>query len=401
MPAVERLPVTADVVVAGAGVVGAACAYFLAGRGLRVLVVERAGIAAGSSSATQGLVGYGLGGDGSHLALQIASMAAHEALRAAGLDFGHDRRGALVVAADAADEDALRNSLPSRRAHGLMCEWIPTPAVQELEPRLNPAVGGAAYLPELAQVSPMRLAVELIRGAVAKGALIATETTVERIDLNGRGAVEGVATSRGRVSTRWLVLAAGSWTRDLAWLAGLRLPVWPRKGHVIVTEPMPGLIGRPIVDFRYGNPAAPPAHAPGIDGPAVDGSAQVFSVIQPLPSGQILVGGSRQFAEFDRAVDRDVVRRIAEGAAHLVPAIADVRAIRTYTGFRPWTPDGMPLIGPTRHRDGLVVATGHGGEGITESIVTGQIVAAAIAGGPPPIDVASFGPDRFELAPPG
>lgn len=387
---------SADVVVVGGGVVGTACAYHLSQRGMQVLVIEQSGLAAGSSSATQSLVGYGLGGDGHRLDLQIAAMAAYDDLVDRGLEFGFDRSGAIVLADDPSDEDALARAVASRRARGLQPRLVSTIELQELEPAAAAANRAGAFLPEIAQVSPMDLANELARWAVKAGARVWCNTILEGIEFGPRHSVAAVQTSRGRVRARWLVLAAGSWSRGVGQLAGLSVPVWPRKGHVVVSEPAPGLLRRPVVDFGYGRgtPSARPRLTD--DGPE-PGPADVFGVVQPLPSGQVLIGGSRQFAGLDRRIDPGVVQSIARRATRMVPSLASVRAIRTYIGFRPWTPDGLPLIGPTRPTPGLVLATGHGGEGITESVVTGMIVADLIIGRVPPVDVGPLEPDRFDL----
>lgn len=372
-----------------------ASAYHLARRGCRVTVLERTGVAAGSSSSTQSLVGYGIGGDPDHLELQTAAMAAHDDLVADGVDAGFDRSGAIVVPEDAADAEALARGVDDLRTRGLQCRLLTAEQLFELEPNAAPTPAGGAFLPELAQISPMRLANELAARAAVLGAEIRTSTPVVGVDVGAGGTIRGVSTPRGTIRASSVVLAAGSWSRDVGRLAGLALPVWPRKGHVLVLEPAPGLLRRPIVDFGYGRASATPTVLLE-DGP-VHGPASTFGVIQPLPSGQILVGGSRQFAGIDLTIDRIVATTIAKRAVGMVPALADLRVIRTYVGFRPWTPDGFPLIGRVKRLPGLIVATGHGGEGITESVVTGRTVADLITGGVPPVDLDRLSPDRFAL----
>ena len=387
---------SADVVVAGGGIVGAACAFFLARRGASVIVLERGGIACGSTSATQGLVGYGLLGDRHHLDLQLEALVAYDSLLEQGFDFGFTRNGALVIPDGPSDGEALRRAVSTRTERGLKCEWLPAAELLRLEPMLAPSSTGGAYLPELAQVSPMRVALELIRHAVDQGAQVWCGTPLSGIEFDRRRAIVAVRTGAGRVSTKSLVLATGSWSRKAGTLAGLSVPVWPRKGHVIVIEPVPGFVSRPIVDFRYGSTVEVSTNANAAV--PIAGPAQVFGVVQPLPSGQILVGGSAEFAEFDRSVSPAVVGQIARRAVRLVPALAKLRAIRTYTGFRPWTPDGRPLVGPTGQATGLVFATGHGGEGITHSVLTGQIVADLIVDGSTKLDVRPLSPDRFRMS---
>ncbi len=392
--ALERssiLPDAADVLVVGGGVVGTACAYHLARRGLKVVLVEQAGIAAGSSSATQSLVGYGLGGDGYHLDLQIAAMRAHDEIVATGLEFDFDRQGALVVPENAADEDALGIAVESRRVRGLACRALSRAELLELEPSVAADGPGGAFLPELAQVSPMRLANALARAAIGHGARVRTRTTILGLERTNAGRMV-IETSSGQVRVDRVVVAAGSWSREVGARLGIAIPVWPRKGHVLVAEPARGMLRRPVVDFGYGRAALPPALHD--DGPA-PGPPSAFGVIQPLPSGQLLIGGSRQFAGFDLSISAETVRMIATRAIRMVPGLRDLRVIRTYVGFRPWTPDGLPLIGESRRHPGVILATGHGGEGITELVVTGRIVADIIGGTDPPLDIGPLAPDRL------
>jgi glycine/D-amino acid oxidase-like deaminating enzyme len=389
----QTAPISADAVVVGGGVVGTACAYHLSVRGVRVVLIEKSGLAAGSSSATQSQVGYGLGGDGDHLDFQIAAMAAYNDLVRHGVQFDFDQSGTVVVPEGGPDEEALQRAVESRRARGLQCRWVSAAELADIEPEVATAGSGGAFLPELAQVSPMNLAVELARQAILKGARVTCNTALEAIEFGPHHSVAAVQTSRGRVTTRRLVLATGSWSRVVGRLAGLEVPVWPRKGHILVSEPAPHLLRRPVVDFGYGHDTVERL----TDSGPLPGPAETFGVLQPLPTGQLLIGGSRQFAGLDMTIDHRVVRAIARRAIHMVPSLRDVRVIRTYIGFRPWTPDGSPIIGPSRRASGLIFATGHGGEGVTESVVTGEIVADFITGQVSRVDVRRLAPDRFEL----
>jgi sarcosine oxidase subunit beta len=293
------------------------------------------------------------------------------------------------------DAPSVKARIPKLNALGLSVDWIDALELRALEPNLAHDYAGAARLNDMGQVSPMRLVVEMARRAAARGATILTNTNVIGIEASG-GRVTAVRTQSGRIATGEVIIAAGAWSRDIARLAELSVPVWPLKGHVMVTEPLPGLLRHYLTEAEYEIAAASFAETVmTADGPT-PGAPRTAAVLQPLPSGQILVGSSREFAE-DREVNRERIAQIARRATRVLPALAQRRIIRTYAGLRPWTPDGRPLIGRTSLLNGITLAAGHGGEGNTRSLVTGRIVADLLAGVAAHIDIRPLSPDRFDL----
>lgn len=389
-----RSPRVVDAVVVGGGVLGTSCAYALAREGLGVELLERSHLASGASSSCQSGIGYGVSMDEAELAyFQAATQAYREFAEDAEIDYRLD--GALVLSS-AGGEDALRAKAEALAAREVPCSWLDGQDLRQAEPELSTEVHGAALLADTAQVSPMRVSLELAKRAEDLGATVSTETALTGIEIAGDQVV-GVWTSRGRIGTKWLVIAAGAWSREVAALAGLQVPVWPLKGHVIVTEPWPRLLNHYLSEARYDETvSAVSATVMTDDGPE-PGEPQIATVLQNLPSGSVLIGSSREFAGFDRTVNRTRLAQLADGARRVVPALARARAIRTYAGLRPWTPDAHPIIGPTQQRPGIAFATGHGGEGNTGALISGQLLAALLAGREPPIDASRFSPDRFNL----
>lgn len=385
---------TADVVVVGGGIVGAACAEMLSRHFPRVLLVERSGLASGTSSACQSGVGHGVFADDYDLSLDRAAIDAYRAFVADGADVSYERTRALLVCGHA-EEAAVKARLPHLTALGLDCEWLGDSDLIEAEPQLAAGYAGAARLNDMGQVSPMRMVLELARRAADRGSSIRTDTKVIGFELE-KGRLMGVRTGKGHIATPRAVIAAGVWSRAVSALAGLSLPVWPLKGHVLVTEPLRGLLRHYLTEAEYEVAAASFAESDMTANGPVPGAARVATVLQPLPSGQILIGSSREFAD-DREVDRSRLAQLARRAARMVPRLAQARIIRTYAGLRPWTPDGRPLIGPTREVEGLMFATGHAGEGNTRALITARLIADLLTGAAPPVDPTPLSPDRFNL----
>jgi sarcosine oxidase subunit beta len=387
---------SADVVIVGGGVIGTACADALAREGLQVILLERLGLAAGASSACQSGIGYGPFGSDYDLKFDLAAIAEYRQLAASGVHVDYHCDGALLVG-EPTEEPRIRARLEQLRRMGVACDWLDAAALRQAEPNLSPALTGAALLHDVGQVSPMRVVVELTQRAARHGAHIETNTELIGVEI-AAGRVAAAVTTRGRIATRRLVVAAGAWSRAVGCLAGLRkVPVWPLKGHVLVIEPAPGLLRRYSTETGYeAGVAAIRQSAMGEAGPE-PGPPQVAAVLQPLPSGQMLVGSSREFAGFDREVSRERLAQIAGRACRLVPSLARHRVIRTYAGLRPWSPDGHPLIGPTQQSEGVFFATGHAGEGNTRALITARLVADLMMDRTPPLDTTPLAPDRFVM----
>lgn len=229
---------------------------------------------------------------------------------------------------------------------------------------------------------PTLAAAHLVR---ASGARLLTGRTVTEVLRTPDGAVRGVRTDRGDLHAPAVVNAGGTWGGELAALAGVTLPVLPRRGFVLVTEPLPPMVRHKVYAADY------------VADVASDSAAlQTSPVVEGTAAGPVLIGASRERVGFDRSFSLPVVRALAAGATRLFPFLERVRALRTYVGFRPYMPDHLPAIGPDRRVPGLFHACGHEGAGIGLATGTGQLIAQALGGGTPDLDLTPFRPDRFE-----
>lgn len=382
------LPRSVDVVVIGAGAVGAACAYFAARAGLTVAVVERGAIAGGTSSACEGNILVSDKEAGPELALaQYSQRLWREDLAEFGRLWEFESKGGLVVSATPGTQDNLALLAGRQRDAGIDVELVDAPALLEREPWLNPGMVGGAYYPQDAQVQPMLAAAHLLRLARGLGAGVHTNTQVTGFIRRG-DAVTGVATSRGTIAAPAVVNAAGTWGGAVADLAGVRVPVLPRKGYVMVTEPLPVLVRHKVYAAEYVDNVA-----------SSDAGLQTSPVVEGTGGGTILIGSSRERVGFDKSVNPRVLAEMAGKAIALFPFLANVSALRSYFGFRPYCPDHLPVIGPDPRAPGLWHACGHEGAGIGLSVGTGALVAATLAGTPPALDLVPFAPQRFDHQP--
>ncbi|MFF9351158.1 NAD(P)/FAD-dependent oxidoreductase [Streptomyces sp. NPDC014734] len=380
-----------DVVVVGAGAIGAACAYYASRSGLSVAVVDRGPVASGTTGAGEGnlLVSDKVPGPELELALYSARLWQQLARELpAGIEY--ERKGGLVVAASGSSLAALSATAAGQREAGVEAYDVPADRLHDAEPHLAPELAGGCHYPQDAQVQPALAAAELLRASTRSGAGLWPGEEVVALLTDRQGAVRGVRTARRELRAPAVVNAAGVRGGELAALAGVELPVLPRRGFVLVTEPLPRLIRHKVYAAEYVSDVS-------------SGSAalQTSPVVEGTPAGPVLIGASRERVGFDRTLSVPAVARLAAGAAALFPVLADVRVMRAYHGFRPYLPDHLPAIGPDPRVPGLFHACGHEGAGIGLAPATGSLIADTILGRRPEVDPAPFAPGRFGSPCPG
>lgn len=380
-------PGECDLAIIGAGMTGAACAWYAARAGLRAAVLDRGGVAGGTTGAGEGNLLVSDKEPGPELDLAMLSTRLWRQLAEnTGLGSGieYEAKGGLVVAARTEAFAALEVFAEQQRRHGVVAESVPADALAELEPHLSPELAGGVYYPQDAQVQPARAAALLIRDAKRRGATLHTGTNVTALSRDTNGAVNGVVTDRGALRARWVLNAAGTWGGEIAQLAGVHLPVLPRRGFVLVTEPLPRLIRHKVYAADYVADVASSSAA-----------LQSSAVVEGTAGGPVLIGASRERVGFDRTFSLEVARLLAKQAIELFPKLAQVKAIRSYLGFRPYMPDHLPAIGPDPRAPGLLHACGHEGAGIGLATGTGHLIAQLLTNKVPDLDLTPFRPERF------
>ena len=365
-----------DAIIVGAGIVGAACAVALARDGKRVLVLDAAAAALGTTAAGMGhLVVMDDSPEQLALTRYSTSLWAQqdERLRAASeLEWC----GTVWVAEDGAQLEGVRAKQQLYAEHGIATEVLDEQSLVEAEPQLRRGLAGGLLVPSDGVIYPPAAALALLARARDLGAEVRERTAVDEIVPNG------VRCGSTVLHADIVVNAAGAAAAALT----PGLPVVPRKGHLVITERHPGFCRHQVVELGY----LTSAHV-------MTGESVAFNV-QPRITGQVLVGSSRELVGWNASVNRRVVGRMIERACAFMPGLADLTAVRTWTGFRPATPDKLPLIGRWGETPGLWIAAGHEGLGITTSLGTAALLADLVAGRAPAIDASAYAPDRGAVA---
>lgn len=380
---------TTDVIVIGSGIIGAATAYFAAQAGLSVRVIERDLPASGTTSRCEGNIlvsdkelGPELELTQFSLGLWKGELAEHGAL------WEFESKGGIIVASRESSLASLERFSTAQRSFGITSQPLDPEELRKLEPNITDQALGAAYYPEDSQVQPILAATELLRLARQAGALLEVRSPVTGfLRANGSERITGVQTPAGTFSAEHIVNATGTWAGQVAALAGVTVPVKPRRGFVLVTEPLPPRVHHKVYAAEYVDNVG-----------SSDAGLQASPVVEGTPAGTILIGSSRERVGFDGEVSPQALRTIAQNAIQLFPFLERTRILRHYHGFRPYCPDHLPVIGPDPRAPGLWHACGHEGAGIGLAAGTGKLLAQALAGGTPKLSLAPFRPERFEEA---
>jgi D-hydroxyproline dehydrogenase subunit beta len=379
------------VVVVGGGIIGAACAFELAGRGVRVTLLERDELAAGASGRNNGL--WVTPTDETLLPMARRSLARY--LEVAGkapvpFHLDPDPIGLLAVALD---EDELRlgeDAHEPYRAAGVRVESLDADAVHALEPAVAPALGG--WLVDHGhRLVPAALTVALARMAADLGATIRHHLPARALLQEGDRVV-GVITDDGAIRSDEVLVAAGPWSGSLLEPVGIGLPVSGARGWLVRLAPPVGLLRRLVASAGWEEATGRWGLGPVRAGRLEAARTATSTLLHPTSDGGVIAGSSRQPVITPEAEDARVPARIVEGAIRLVPGLADAEVRSAWWGIRPITPDERPLVG--RLAPGLVVATGHGSEGVILGAGTGELVASLLLGDDPPFDPAPFDPLR-------
>ena len=393
-----------SVLVVGGGVIGSAVAYYAARRGLAVTLVDQPRRGCATSASAGGLwpvgesMGLGCGviffkalvaegrieRDGLHgldplpqffLDFSLESNTRMKPLAAeleqvTGIDVEYEENSLLFVMFDEADE-MFAQTLMSRNDNAAeSMQLLSASDLMALEPAINPESRGALRMIGDNQLNPYKFAEALRVGAGKRGARILTHTEVTGLIRHGERVV-GAETSAGCLHADWVVNAAGAWADQISGSAGLRIPVYPVRGQIVCTETLPAnLLGASV--------------------------STSDCYLAQKGNGEIIVGSTTENVGFEYGVTHSAVVDLVRGAVRCLPFLMEVGVKRAWAGFRPGTPDELPILGPVDGCKGYLNATGHFRTGILNAPITAAMLTALMVGEPPPLPVEPFLLSRFD-----
>jgi glycine/D-amino acid oxidase-like deaminating enzyme len=366
-----------DVVIVGAGIVGAACADAFSGRGLRVAVVDRDVVGGGATAAGMGHIVVMDDSEAQFLLTNYSQQLWRELSPELPDDVEYQEAGTIWVAAD---EEEMAEVLRKREYYarrGVAVEVLDAGKLKESEPNLRRGLAGGLLVACDAVLYPPCAARFLITRAQSRGATLRIGASVTQI------AEGGVRLDDGEEIAGVIVVnAAGSSAAELT----PGLDIKKRKGHLVITDRYPGFLHHQLVELGY----LKSAHAVSRDSVAFN--------VQPRRTGQILIGSSRQYGADHKEVDQVMLAGMIRRAQEYMPGLGSMSAVRVWTGFRAATPDKLPLIGLCPGHKSLFLATGHEGLGITTSLATARLLADHVTGTTSQIPIEPYLPSRTATA---
>ena len=370
------VPRTASVVVIGGGVVGCSIAYHLARRGQRdVVVLERETVGSGTTSKAAGGIRSQFPTE-TEIRFSLEAIGVFERFAEEfGVDIGYRRIGYLFLISDPADLAGYRERMTLQRRLGVDVREITPADAQAIVPALRvDDLIAAVWGPTDGMAGPAEVTNAFARRARELGARIVEGVSVTGIDV-AHGGAQGVTTSQGAVSSPLVINAAGPSAARIGRLAGVDVPVQPRRRHIFFTEPFPEIPG-PV--------------------PLTTDRASGFYFRKEMEQLLLSPGDVEDIGEdFDVPVDRARIDETVEKALHRIPIVEKARIAGGWAGLRPLTPDDHAIIGWAPGVDGFFLAVGFGGHGFQHSPATGRYVAEWLLDGKPSLDLSLFDPGRF------
>lgn len=345
-----------DIVVVGAGIVGCAVGYELARRGASVEIVDARPAGAGATQASGGMLApwHEVPDGGPLLDLAAQGLAEYDnfvsTLAADAPPFLYRRHGTLEVAASDAGVRRLESTIAKLRQRGVPCEGLDAAAIRHVEPALSATARGGILFSSQGLVGASDLVRALVTAARRHGARLVQQGRVVRI-VRQHGETQ-VVTERGAIAADVVVIAAGSWSAQVAVEGAAPLPVTPVRGQLLHL----GLSEPPLSRVVWGEGC----------------------YLIPWPDGTVLVGATVEQVGFDESTTVDGIRRLLNAAADLLPKSVEARFLSARAGLRPATPDHLPIIGRSSVLPSVCYATGHYRNGVLLAPLTARLVADAI-----------------------
>jgi sarcosine oxidase subunit beta len=384
-------------VVIGGGVIGTSITYYLAKAGIDVALFDQGDLASGTSGACAAAIGMQTKGSGLKLKLALESKALYENLNEElGEDVEYEQDGGMIIAETEDELEYLSSLIRRQQETGLKVELLERKEIKERQPALSDCVIAATFCPFDGRVNPLKVTFGYARAARRYGARIHTFTKVNRINLANERASE-VTTDTGKIRAEWVINAGGIWAPEIGEMVGLSIPIRPRRGMLVVTEVVPPLIKGSLLSVKYLT-SKYMARSADSSGPETQSEADGFTggfTLRHSRSGNFLFGSSREFAGYNRNTTFKGISLLAQEAARLLPALRNVCAIRTFAGLRPFTSDGLPILGKVPGLEGFIMAAGHEGDGIALAPITGKLIADLITRGECPDVLSQLNFQRF------
>lgn len=368
---------SADVVVIGGGVVGAATAFELASRGCtNVILLERHTLASGST----GRCGAGVR---QQFGTELNCVLARESVRIFEkmddyLDYEPSvefrQSGYLMLAFADRQWEQFKKNVALERSLGIDVKMLTVEEALKIVPFLNTeGMVGATFCQEDGYANPFHTTFAYAQAAARLGVRVMTHTEVRGIEVES-GKINAVVTDKGRIATATVVNCAGAYSGKIAEMAGIDLPVWGERHQILITEPVEPVMGPMVISFHHDFYCQQTAHGSFIMGIGMPGEPKSYNIMSSV----------------------DFLERMAKNLKALLPPVANLRVVRQWAGLYDRSPDAQPILGEFPSVERFFNANGFSGHGFMVAPVVGVLMAELITSGKTSIDISRLDVGRFE-----
>jgi sarcosine oxidase subunit beta len=380
----------ADAVVIGGGLIGAAVAYYLSKENVSVTVLERSGVASGTSGACSGKIWFSTKRPGLHLELALVSSELHRQL-VNELEYPIEQydKGEMLLVETETELRFMEGFVKEQKQTGIEIRFLTKREIREMQPFLAAdRLAAVSYSPMGMAINPMSLNFGLLKQAEKMGAKIFRDTVVENIRMVS-SRVQAVLTNRGEIEANYVINAAGVFAPAVGTMIGLQVPITPIRGQILVTEPIKPIVRVPTLEVSYLAFKRNPDLAPKSE------KVDVTCGLSQNPKGNVYIAVTKEFVGLNNETTPMGISMMARRALDFFPGLSPAKVIRSYAGLRPYTPDGLPIMGTVPGMEGFIMAAGHGGDGVTLAPVTGKLISELIIQGEPSICIDELSLARF------
>jgi glycine/D-amino acid oxidase-like deaminating enzyme len=383
----------ADAVVIGGGVIGTSIMYYLSKSGMKPVLVEAKNLNAGASgSCDEGII---LQSKNSGIMLNMVKKSAElykNLPKELDYDIGYRNVGGMILINEEKYVPVIKSFVKKQNDQGLNISMLDYKDTHNTQPGLAKTVLASAYNKDDCSVYPFNLTLGYLKSAEKLGAKFFPHNKVIKLSTQ-QGKITQVITSQHEIFTPIVINSAGYNADIIGKMIGIEIPVFPVRGQLIITEQIPPVIYHQIMDAKF----IVAKHKPQLlEQDSISSKLHIGLSLSQSPTGNLIIGGCRENAEYDTRTTFTAVREILKNAVDFFPFFNNISVIRTFAGLRPTTSDSLPILCSTPI-SGFYVATGLGGDGISLSPIVGKIISELVVNGKCDIvDMTHLSLDRFK-----
>ncbi|HWP50847.1 MAG TPA: FAD-dependent oxidoreductase [Clostridia bacterium] len=370
---------TKDACVIGGGLMGLATAYYLSRAGKSVVLLEQREIGNGASGSCDDMILLQSKKPGVTLKLALESLSLYRNLsKELDWDIGFSSHGGMILIQNGKELAVMEKFVQKQRECGLDVTIVDQKELRRRQPHVREDILASTYSSVDSQVDPLRLMHAFLRRSMDFGMVPLRHAPVTAIEKTGSHWMVSSG-NEIRVECDYVINAAGAWASQIGKLTGLEIPIEPRRGQLAITEQIPPIGETNVWTASYVASKIDPSLAPDMSSFAKS-IGLGFSFTQ-THDGNYLIGSTREAADFDKTTSQQAITNIMKQACSYFPILKSVNVIRTISGFRPASKDGLPIVSQVDHLPGYYICAGHEGDGVALAPITGKNLADLIITG--------------------